>query len=249
MHYDHDLGPILIQDCKAHTVSVDVLRVLISIDFHTPYRELTTRSKSRQDPVLFVVLTKTQVMSTNLNEIFQSTDNTLINGKMPYNCSLAAPGSDCKPNAQFSIFQVEAGKTYKLRVINSGAGSYLGFSIDNHELTIISNDFTPLVPYQTTMARLSVSVRWIPTFLESMLTVSQAWSKIGHSFHSEGGRIGLDARAITWKLRVSIVQRSRSSRCSRQRCFGIHGTYIDSMASTFRQRTVCQCRQPSPWPI
>jgi hypothetical protein len=31
------------------------------------------------------------------------------------------------------------------------------FSIDNHELTIIANDFVDLVPYTTTMVTLGVS--------------------------------------------------------------------------------------------
>lgn len=96
-------------------------------------------------------------MSTNATLQVQPTDNTLINGRMPYNCSLARPGSHCAPHAPFSKFRVQAGKTYKLRVINSGAGSLLGFSIDNHVLTIISNDFVDLEPYNTTMVLLGVS--------------------------------------------------------------------------------------------
>jgi FtsP/CotA-like multicopper oxidase with cupredoxin domain len=76
---------------------------------------------------------------------------------MPYNCSLAPPGSVCKSNAPYSQFRVQAGKTYKLRIINSGAGSLLGFSIDNHVLTIIANDFVDLEPYKTTMVLLGVS--------------------------------------------------------------------------------------------
>lgn len=97
------------------------------------------------------------VMSNNATLRVQPTDNTLINGKMPYNCSLAASGADCTDDAQFSKFQVEAGKIYKLRLINAGAGSLLGFSIDDHELTIISNDFVPLEPYNVTFVQLGVS--------------------------------------------------------------------------------------------
>ena len=97
-------------------------------------------------------------MSTNTTLQVHPTDNTLINGRMPYNCSLATPGSHCTPNAPFSKFRVHAGKTYKLRLINSGAGSLLGFSIDNHVLTIIANDFVDLEPYDTTMVLLGVGL-------------------------------------------------------------------------------------------
>ena len=77
---------------------------------------------------------------------------------MPFNCSLASPGSHCSPDAPFSKFRVHSGKTYKLRLINSGANSLLGFSIDNHVLTIIANDFVALEPYNTTMVLLGVSL-------------------------------------------------------------------------------------------
>lgn len=96
-------------------------------------------------------------MSINTTLQVQPTDNTLINGRMPYNCTLARPGSSCTPNSPFSKFRVQAGKTYKLRVINAGAGSLLGFSIDNHALTIISNDFVDLKPYTVNIVRLGVS--------------------------------------------------------------------------------------------
>ena len=97
-------------------------------------------------------------MSTNATLQIQPTDNTLINGRMPYNCSLTPRQNDCNPNAPFSQFRVQAGKTYKLRLINAGAGSLLGFSIDNHVLTIVANDFVDLEPYNTTMVLLGVSL-------------------------------------------------------------------------------------------
>ena len=43
-------------------------------------------------------------------------------------------------------FSFTAGKTHRLRLINpSSSGSPILFSIDNHGLTIIANDFTPVV--------------------------------------------------------------------------------------------------------
>lgn len=88
---------------------------------------------------------------------YNPTNNTLINGKMPFNCSKAPAGSNCQPNAPYSKFRVQAGKRYKLRLINNGPGSKLGFSIDNHNLTIIANDFVPIKPYNVTFVQLGVS--------------------------------------------------------------------------------------------
>jgi FtsP/CotA-like multicopper oxidase with cupredoxin domain len=98
-------------------------------------------------------------MSSNVTLQAQFADNTLINGRMPFNCSLAARGSTCdSSDATYSKFRVRTGKTYKLRLINSGAGSIEYFSIDNHQLTIISNDFVDIIPYNTTIVTLGVSV-------------------------------------------------------------------------------------------
>lgn len=85
----------------------------------------------------------------------QASDNTIINGRMPFNCSLAA-GTPCDPNVGYSKFRVTAGKTYKLRLVNSGAGGIQYFSIDNHNVTIVTNDFVDIVPYETDRVTLGV---------------------------------------------------------------------------------------------
>ncbi|WFD36297.1 hypothetical protein MCUN1_003176 [Malassezia cuniculi] len=57
-------------------------------------------------------------------------DNLLICSK---------PGS-CNKN-QTQKFNFEAGKTYRLRVINMSANSYFRFSVDDHDVQIIQTDF------------------------------------------------------------------------------------------------------------
>lgn len=98
-------------------------------------------------------------MSSNSTLQVQWTDNTLINGRMPYNCSSAtsAPKSVCTNDTSYSKFRVQTGKTYKIRLINPGTGSVMYTSIDGHELTVISNDFVNLVPYKTKIVTLGVS--------------------------------------------------------------------------------------------
>jgi FtsP/CotA-like multicopper oxidase with cupredoxin domain len=103
------------------------------------------------------LLIKFLEMSANATLQVQFGDNTVINGKMPFNCSLAPAGTSCSSDATYSKFRVQTGKTYKIRLVNPGAGSVQWFSIDNHELTIIANDFVDLVPYTTTMVTLGVS--------------------------------------------------------------------------------------------
>jgi FtsP/CotA-like multicopper oxidase with cupredoxin domain len=96
-------------------------------------------------------------MSDNATRQAQFSDSTLINGRMPFNCSLVAKGTACdSTHSQYSKFRVQSGKTYKMRLINSGAGSIEYFSIDNHQVTIVANDFVDIEPYNTTIVTLGV---------------------------------------------------------------------------------------------
>ena len=88
-------------------------------------------------------------------------DNNLINGKMNFDCATVSPGDSmpCSNNAGVSQFKFQAGKTHRLRLINSGANGVQRFSIDGHTLTVIANDFTPIHPYNTTVVTLGVGQR------------------------------------------------------------------------------------------
>lgn len=86
-------------------------------------------------------------------------NNVLINGKMNYPCANVTAGYKCTPNAGVSKFSFKSSKTYRLRVINSGAESLMKFSIDSHQLTVIANDFVPIVPYTTDVITLGVGQR------------------------------------------------------------------------------------------
>lgn len=87
-------------------------------------------------------------------------DNNLINGKMNYDCSLIpAGGPACTPNAGISKFKFTKGKKHRLRLINSSAEAIQRFSIDNHTMTVMANDFVPVKPYDTTVVTLGVGQR------------------------------------------------------------------------------------------
>jgi len=79
---------------------------------------------------------------------------------MPFNCSLVAPGVPCKSkDVTRSTFFFETGKTHLLRLVNTGGNGNQKFSIDNHELIIIANDFVPIKPYTTKVVTLGVGQR------------------------------------------------------------------------------------------
>lgn len=86
-------------------------------------------------------------------------DNNLINGKMNYNCSLVTDGQGCVSNPGLSKFRFHSGKKQRLRLINSGAEGIQRFTIDGHSMTVIANDFVPIVPYTTKVVTLGIGQR------------------------------------------------------------------------------------------
>lgn len=99
------------------------------------------------------------IVGTDEDRWPQPSDNTLINARGNFNCSLVTDGTPCHEDAGLSQFRFEKGKTYKLRLINSGAAGLVKFSIDNHELTVTTVDFTPIRPYKSSVVTLAVGQR------------------------------------------------------------------------------------------
>ncbi|KAK7985153.1 Bclcc9 [Apiospora saccharicola] len=97
--------------------------------------------------------------STDFNVYVPWSDNSLINGKNSYNCSMAAANATCHSDAALSEFRFQPGKTHRLRLMNTGAAALLHFSIDQHRMTVIANDFEPVVPYEADYITLHVGQR------------------------------------------------------------------------------------------
>ncbi len=65
-------------------------------------------------------------------------DATLINGKGRY------PGG---PNVDLAVVSVQKGKRYRLRLVSISCDPNFVVSIDNHDLTVIEVEGTPVKPY------------------------------------------------------------------------------------------------------
>ena len=96
-------------------------------------------------------------MSPNAGPPFS--DNNLINGKMNFDCTEPSVGGTCTSNAGLSKFRFQTGKAHRLRLINSGAEGIQRFTVDNHTMTVMANDFVPVVPYETDVVTLGIGQR------------------------------------------------------------------------------------------
>lgn len=117
------------------------------------------------------------VMGTDFSKIAPFSNNNLINGKGQVNCSLITNGAACMPNAGYSKFKFQTGKTHILRLINSGAEGIQKFSIDSHVLTVVAIDFVPVVPYQTTIVTLGIGQRTDVLVTANLSSTSAVWMR------------------------------------------------------------------------
>ncbi|RHZ82297.1 hypothetical protein Glove_109g260 [Diversispora epigaea] len=71
-------------------------------------------------------------------------DAALISGVGQYNCSSPTADYYCNPNVPPPTYNVQKGKKYRFRIINTSAYAFFTFSIDNHPLQVIEVEGTPV---------------------------------------------------------------------------------------------------------
>ena len=180
-------GPMIIHGPKNVPYDIDIGPVMLNDWFHTDYFSLVE-----------------QVMALPPQPPPFS-DNNLINGKMNYDCSLITNGQACKstlspspcvqithvtpyicgdakcyagtPNAGISKFNFQTGKTHRLRLINAGSEGIQRFTIDNHTMTVIANDFVPIKPYTTDVVTLGIGQRSDVIVKANMPSNSAVWMR------------------------------------------------------------------------
>jgi FtsP/CotA-like multicopper oxidase with cupredoxin domain len=77
-------------------------------------------------------------------------DNGLINGTNVYTSS-----SNVTTGHRFNT-SFTAGRSYRLRLVNTGIDTFFKWSIDNHTITVIATDWVPIEPYNTTVLSIGI---------------------------------------------------------------------------------------------
>ena len=162
-------GPLVIYGPPSTYYDVDLGPVILTDWYHEPYENIVARLLSDYS----------NITATGQATGFRPySDATLINGKGIYPCANVTSSTSCddvggpddgtngtcSDAASCSLgslagFTFTSGKKHLLRLVNTGAELFTLFSIDNHTLTVIANDFTPVVPYTTESVTLSVGQR------------------------------------------------------------------------------------------
>ncbi|OJD30305.1 extracellular dihydrogeodin oxidase laccase [Diplodia corticola] len=117
-------------------------------------------------------------------------DNGLINGMNTW----GKDGSFNQTGERFRM-SVTKGKSYLLRVINVSIQSTFKFYIDGHSLTVISTDFTPIVPYDTKILNINIGERY-DVIVNADQEVSDYWMRSDNQITCSGNKQALDIKAI-----------------------------------------------------
>ncbi|KAI9773256.1 MAG: hypothetical protein M1839_002168 [Geoglossum umbratile] len=138
------VGPMIIHGPKQYTRDIDLGPVLLTDWYHRDYISIVE-----------------DIVGTDTAKVIPAAqpDNALINGKNNFDCEFADPGQKCISNSGLSKFNFNEGRSHILRVINSGSDAVMYFSIDEHELEVVSVDFVPIMPYKTNVIALGVGQR------------------------------------------------------------------------------------------
>ncbi|KAK8251226.1 laccase-1 precursor [Phyllosticta capitalensis] len=131
---DGVVGAIVIRGPANEEYDTDLGPYMLTDWYHTPVGTLNWRA-----------------LHSDLGSGPPEADNGLINGTM------VNPDG---PGGAYNRITVERGQRYLLRVINSGVNDFYHFSIDNHIMTVISADFIPITPFDTSYISLGVGQRY-----------------------------------------------------------------------------------------
>ncbi|KAH8589692.1 laccase from botrytis Aclada At 1.67 A resolution [Bisporella sp. PMI_857] len=133
------LGPLVINGPATADYDEDLGVVFLSDWSHQSAFELWSTTASRGAP--------------------PSLDTGLINGLNTFDCS-GSTDEKCLGTGKKFELNFEAGKKYRIRLINSAIDGHFQFSLDGHSFQVIAMDLVPIVPYEAESLHISIGQRY-----------------------------------------------------------------------------------------
>lgn len=128
--YDVDLGPIMVADFY-HGNYTDLLTNIILAPYGPDTGNTTPRPKA---------------------------DSNLVAGVGRYPCANVTDGAPCH-DTTYASWDLEVGKSYRVRFISSGIQAFQQITLDNHTFQVIAVDYVPIEPYETDTVLVGVGQR------------------------------------------------------------------------------------------
>jgi hypothetical protein len=83
----------------------------------------------------------------------------LMNGNGTYYCCPRL-NKLCKGKSKLTTFNFEAGKSYKMSLVNTATSTHTTFWIDNHSFSVVATDFVPIKPYNASILNVAIGQRY-----------------------------------------------------------------------------------------
>lgn len=86
-----------------------------------------------------------------------------MNGNGTYYCCTKQTGNTpnpCVGGSKLTSFNFEAGKTYKMSLVNTATSTHMSFWIDYHNFTVVASDFVPIKPYNASIINIAIGQRY-----------------------------------------------------------------------------------------
>ncbi|KAL7271307.1 hypothetical protein RUND412_005947 [Rhizina undulata] len=145
-------GPIVIRGPASADYDVDVGPIMVTEWYHHTAFSLWDEAHTNPNP---------------------SAQNGLINGTNTYDCT-SSTDSNCVGGGTRWETTFTKGLKYRMRFINTAVDTMFKLSIDNHTFTVISADFVPIVPYNTTYLSIGIGQRY-DVIVEANEDVDNYW--------------------------------------------------------------------------
>jgi FtsP/CotA-like multicopper oxidase with cupredoxin domain len=146
------LGPLIINGPATADYDEDLGMLFLSDWSHTPVPQVWDVAKQGGPPTL---------------------ENGLINGTNTFHCGNTTD-VNCVGGGVKHVNVFEAGKKYRMRLVNSAVDGHFQFSIDGHNFQVIANDLVPIVPYTTDNLLISIGQRY-DIIVEANATPGNYW--------------------------------------------------------------------------
>ena len=104
-------------------------------------------------------------------------ENGLINGMNTFDCSSSTDEKCLGGGKKFEV-SFEAGKKYRMRLINTAVDGHFQFSLDGHSFQVIAMDLVPIVPYETDNLYISIGQRY-DIIVEANAAPGNYWLRAG----------------------------------------------------------------------
>ncbi|KAK3370939.1 multicopper oxidase-domain-containing protein [Lasiosphaeria ovina] len=102
----------------------------------------------------------------------------LVNGTNRWDCGQSPSDPRCTGTGVKFQTVFEAGKKYRLRLINVAVDGKFQFSIDGHSLTVMSTDLVPIVPYTADSVQITIGQRY-DVVVEANAAPGNYWLRAG----------------------------------------------------------------------